>query len=411
MSFFWRLPPDLQRHFVVTYLSPADAAIFRCSSKHAYSLVPRKYWYRARKQLYENASSHGHLALLKWLNEAQKITIPFRIIESQHCDVAASGGHRDVIEWLISKNSAKLSATTLMNCASGGHVELFDWLVEVHKCKPDVLAYASAARSGAKSLLLRGPHSVASASTYARYAILGSQFELLKWLRTEWNAEFNCYCLTAAIATNRFDIYDYVLKNNCLINAVVFRELASAGRVDLMDALQPQSSIPYHTDEWVCAYAALKGQLNALKILREERNCKWNVMTMRLAAGRGHIACLQYALEAGCPVDEGVCANAARHGHLEALQYLRSKSVPWDWETTEAAASQGHLDVLVYAHKNGCSVTQVTCTAAARGGYIEILEWLRNNDLPYVCHAAAVHAASAARMAALEWLYKSTAAR
>ena len=45
------------------------------------------------------------------------------------------------------------------------------------------------------------------------------------------------------------------------------------------------------------------------------------------AAKNGHLECLKYAHENGCPWDQWTCRQAAENGHLECLKYLHEKDV------------------------------------------------------------------------------------
>ena len=51
------------------------------------------------------------------------------------------------------------------------------------------------------------------------------------------------------------------------------------------------------------------------------------------AAENGHLECLKYAHEHGCPWDEETCAVAAENGQLECLKYAHEHGCPWDEET------------------------------------------------------------------------------
>ena len=46
------------------------------------------------------------------------------------------------------------------------------------------------------------------------------------------------------------------------------------------------------------------------------------------------------------------CSNAAKNGHLECLKYAHENGCPWDGETCSNAAKNGHLECLKYAHEN-----------------------------------------------------------
>ena len=52
-----------------------------------------------------------------------------------------------------------------------------------------------------------------------------------------------------------------------------------------------------------------------------------------------------------CCVDTYI---AATEGHLDCLKYLYENGCPWDEMTTYGAVIGGHLDCLKYAYENGC---------------------------------------------------------
>src|SRR5205807_3144630 len=56
---------------------------------------------------------------------------------------------------------------------------------------------------------------------------------------------------------------------------------------------------------------------------------------------RGHLVCLKYAHEAGCPMDELTCIYAAMYGHIACLEY---------------------------AHRHGCDVVDEALMCAVNGG-------------------------------------------
>jgi hypothetical protein len=48
--------------------------------------------------------------------------------------------------------------------------------------------------------------------------------------------------------------------------------------------------------------------------------------------------------------------DAAKFGHLDCLTYLHENGCPWDKDTCRYAAQNGHLDCLRYAHTHGVSL-------------------------------------------------------
>ena len=64
----------------------------------------------------------------------------------------------------------------------------------------------------------------------------------------------------------------------------------------------------------------------------DENTCDWAEM-------EGHLDCLKYAHEHGCPWDEQTCAGAALSGQLECLQYAHEHGCPWDGRTCNLAVA------------------------------------------------------------------------
>ena len=79
----------------------------------------------------------------------------------------------------------------------------------------------------------------------------------------------------------------------------------------------------------------------------------------------GHLECLKYARENGCPWQPETTSAAAAYGHLKCLKYAHEHGCPWHPDTTRYAACYGHLECLKYAHENGCPWHPHTTRAAA----------------------------------------------
>ena len=134
--------------------------------------------------------------------------------------------------------------------------------------------------------------------------------------------------------------------------------------------------------ERLCQAAARSGQLEELKVLREN-GCPWNEDTCAYAAFGGQLEVLQWARANAGPWGASTCMWAAEHGHLEVLQWLRANGCPWNESTCTYAAKGGHLEVLQWLRANGCPWDKYTCTQAAHGGHPEVLQWAHANGCPW----------------------------
>ena len=131
----------------------------------------------------------------------------------------------------------------------------------------------------------------------------------------------------------------------------------------------------------VSRICAENGHLACLAFLHEH-GCPWNEYTCACAASAGNLACLTYAHERGCPWDALTCICAARKGHLACLTYAREHGCPWDADTCRTAAQNGHLACLKYAHEHGCAWDKYTSSGAAQNGYLDCLAYLREHGCP-----------------------------
>ena len=74
--------------------------------------------------------------------------------------------------------------------------------------------------------------------------------------------------------------------------------------------------------------AADEGTFGMLKYARRER-VRWRrVERASMPPSNGHLECLKYAHEHGCPWDEWTCRGAAENGHLECLKYACAHGCP-----------------------------------------------------------------------------------
>ncbi len=138
-------------------------------------------------------------------------------------------------------------------------------------------------------------------------------------------------------------------------------------------------------DEDTCSRAAKAGHLDCLKYAHEH-GCPWDEDTCIRAAKGGHLDCLKYAHEHGCPWDEDTCSRAAKGGHLDCLKYAYEHDCPWaesEDETCWKAALGGHLDCLKYAHEQGFPWDDWTCSRAAKGGHLDCLKYAHEQGCPW----------------------------
>ena len=196
--------------------------------------------------------------------------------------------------------------------------------------------------------------------------------------------------------------------------------------------------------------AAAKGYLACLKLLHE-KGAIWTIATTAAAARGGHLDCLQYSHENGCPWlsnkkhpddmdfeieledddeevpsgemengENNICTIAAGNGHLDCLQYAHNEGVPLQPRTVAAAAwryngleclkyvhQQGlplvgdlfddcvqndDIEMMKYLHEQGCQWNEHVFRVAAQEGSVECVKYMHENGCPWneqVCEMAA----------------------
>ena len=147
-----------------------------------------------------------------------------------------------------------------------------------------------------------------------------------------------------------------------------------------MQLLHQRGDLDEDSDS-LCKWAALQGQLEILKWLREN-DFPWDEKTCTRAVRGGHLEVLQWLRANSCPWNEYTCAWAAHDGDLEMLQWARANGCPLSVHTCAYAVWGGHLEVLQWARANGCPWDYRTRANAAANGHTELLSWARANGAP-----------------------------
>jgi hypothetical protein len=96
------------------------------------------------------------------------------------------------------------------------------------------------------------------------------------------------------------------------------------------------------------------GCLSALKRLQRGGRLSCQEYLCEAAAGSGQLEELKVLRENGWPWDKDTCWRAATVGHLEVLQWFRANGCPWDHHTLGNARRLGHLELVNWAIANGC---------------------------------------------------------
>lgn len=107
-----------------------------------------------------------------------------------------------------------------------------------------------------------------------------------------------------------------------------------------------------HVPSWICSLAAKKGNLSVLQ-WAVKRGYTHSHLTCSEAVKRGDKEMLQWLISTGCGYNAFLCASAAEVGNLEMLQWLRERGFPWNEYTSMYAIEKNHLHVLQWARSQG----------------------------------------------------------
>jgi len=155
------------------------------------------------------------------------------------------------------------------------------------------------------------------------------------------------------------------------------REMSSISTLEVAWEHKSFWSVWWH-ETYFCYHVAQTNKLELLKRAREEKKCKWDELTINIAAQKGNLEMVKYCVANGCPIDGWVCADAAENGQLEVLKYLHEEvKATWDSRTASRAAAKGHLHILEYLVERKYDQYSVyACTVAAENGHLDCLKYL-----------------------------------
>lgn len=196
--------------------------------------------------------------------------------------------------------------------------------------------------------------------------------------------ELPMYCRT-------LECLEYAYKSGCKFNTYTTLYAVRYNiTVDCLKYMYENGAPLYYQ---IMEEAALHGNLESMIYLHEVCQVQWNTTVSNNAAVRGHLECLKYAHENGCPWGEKICSSAAQYGHLDCLKYAHENGCPWDeWTTIEASKYRDSVECLKYAIENGCPMDRIVSIHIAEHGDIELLKCVHKMGCPLdesLCHYSA----------------------
>ena len=182
-------------------------------------------------------------------------------------------------------------------------------------------------------------------------------------------------------------------------------------RADIISVLEPyKADLPFICGACYILLEDIHGELRLEKAMDtgnidvvqyfHKPGAQFTFRAILLAAGRGALDCLQYALSATTEghysrrTGNAVFIEAVRNGRMGSILLLQRFGFPLrltesnyvrrvhDFNLCGIAALSGHFEVLKYLHGQGCDI-QDTASNAADAGHWECFEYAINNGAPF----------------------------
>lgn len=219
--------------------------------------------------LCEEAAAIGSVKILEWLATEADLSIePSGMI----ADTAARAGHKDVVQW-IRRRGHSMSYTILNYAAEGGNLELVQWVHnELHR--PLSWQTCSAAATGGHVDVLRwlvDNNCKFDVGTIFGEAIKGRHPKVIEYMQSHGHTWPHGATAMAAVSGS-LDILQWAHRDGCPCTAMTAWHAAQGGHVEALMWLRENRC---EWDEEVCSRAAEYGHLHVLQYA-VANDCPWD---------------------------------------------------------------------------------------------------------------------------------------
>ncbi|RHY22297.1 hypothetical protein DYB32_009540 [Aphanomyces invadans] len=312
---------------------------------------------------------------------------------------AARGGPVSLLEWLVAHGSDKCTRRALDDAASNGHLDVVLWLLESEKVVvvQDIesghpidwsLAIDGAAAGGHLAVLqaLVNCKDGLTATTGAMdKAAANGHVEVLEYLHTHRSEGFTAKAVHAAASNGHLAVVQWLSANTTphhkdMWDSRVMDGAAAAGHLDVVKWLDA------HRREWcspmAMSLAGAHGHVHVMEFLLAHRRELCTYDALDWAASVGQLASVVWLHEhsAMLRLEVSVVAmdEAAGHNFLDVVEFLHYHRTEGCTATAmDNAAANGHLAMVRWLHTNrkeGC--TEWAICLAALGGHLEVVQFL-----------------------------------
>nr|UDO47518.1 ankyrin repeat [Pandoravirus massiliensis] len=334
--------------------------------------------------------------------------------DTSPCVSAAAMLHGDCVDHALSLGWS-LSGDECRIAAHYGRVGLFERFYDAGCARGPMWSATSVAIAAARQGHVSVLHAMAERGIgihwrpVLREAAGRGQLGCLVYARANGHPFDRDICQAAA-AAGHLDCLRYLHEHGCMWDSGVTAAAAAGGHLDCLRYLHEQAC-PWDKSATEAAvggadlddpYARREGHVDCLRYLYEQ-GCPWDGGVCEIATRRGAIACLTYALDAGCACED-MDAAAIVCGSLEAAAVLQAHGYRWTSSAMREAAHFGAWDLVDVLHEYGCPWDEDVCTFAAARGDIVQIERARARGCPWDMGRCVNAAIRADQVDAVRWL-------
>lgn len=160
--------------------------------------------------------------------------------------------------------------------------------------------------------------------------------------------------VSAMRSENRVNVAKWLISNDCKVDEDAHVEAANIGNVTLLKMFSRRKNFGGFSQKALRHAGSIATVEFLLDTGRHSPHLTPRVIAM--AALKGELDLVKHLKDRGCDRDERVCWVAAYGGHIGVLKWARSQRPPchWDCMTVKVAKNRKHPGIVKYAVDNGC---------------------------------------------------------
>jgi hypothetical protein len=243
--------------------------------------------------------------------------------------------------------------------AMSGRLAILQHLFTDEQCPTPITLSYCAARSGSIDMLewCKAQDGWPFDAHTSAGAALGGHLAALQYLRRE-GCPWDCECIASYVASSgSIETLEWLLQHEgIVVDDGAMNAAAGSGQTAMCAHLR--SNLGAEWDLNVCDHAAVRGNLDTLRWLRQQ-GCPWNVSAICMHAGcSGYTDILDFVIEQGEELTAQLLTEKLQYvgsyGTLQTAQWFKQHGAQ-----SPAVLSQGQRpwrrDVLTWARAEGCS--------------------------------------------------------